>query len=194
VTSSSSSSSSSSSGNSLGHKKGNPATGFEPGIFTALPWQPIEKTYTDLGNLWIEIPVLSLKTSITGVPLLSDNWDLTWLNRQVGWLQGTAFPTWNGNSVLTAHAYTADGLPGPFVSLKDLKYGDTFAIHLNAQKYTYIVQSKTLVTASDTSLLTRHETQDWVTLITCQQYDEKSKTYLYRWVVRAVLTSVQRDK
>jgi sortase (surface protein transpeptidase) len=56
------------------------------------------------------------------------------------------------------------------------------------------VRSKDLVGASDSSLLTKHETADWVTLITCQQYDEKTKTYLYRWVVRAVLTGVRSEK
>jgi LPXTG-site transpeptidase (sortase) family protein len=179
-----------------GHGKSlkNPTTGFEPGIFTNIPWQPAEKAYTDLGSLWIEIPSLGVKTSISGVPLVSDGWDLTWLNRQVGWLEGTAYPTWNGNTVLTAHAYTSDGLPGPFALLKNLKYGDTFAIHFGGQKYTYAVRSRTLVDAGDTRLLTKHETLDWVTLITCQQFDEKSKTYLYRWVVRAVLTDVQSDK
>ena len=181
-------------GAGTGSALANPATGFAPGIVTALPAQPLEKAYSDLGSLWIEIPSLGVKTSITGIPLLAQGWDLTWLNRQVGWLQGTAFPTWSGNTVLTAHAYTADGLPGPFALLKNLKYGDTFTIHLDAQAYTYTVRSKDLVSASDSRLLTKHETADWVTLITCQQYDEKTKAYLYRWVVRAVLTGVQSEK
>jgi LPXTG-site transpeptidase (sortase) family protein len=143
--------------------------------------------------LWIEIPSLGVKASITGVPPSAQGWDLTWLYSQVGWLEGTAYPTWNGNTVLTAHAYTSDGLPGPFVLLKNLEYGDTFIIHANSQKYVYSVRSRSLVKASNITLLTKHEELDWVTLITCQQYDEKSKTYLYRWVVRAVLTSIQSD-
>ena len=171
-----------------------PATGFAPNQVTSLSDQPLDNVYSDMGDLMIEIPTLGVKTSVSGVPLLSQGWDLTWLNGQVGWLEGTAFPTWNGNTVLTAHAYTSDGLPGPFALLKDLKYGDTFTIHFNSQNYIYSVRTNNLVDAGDTSLLTRHEELDWVTLITCQQYDEKSKTYLYRWVVRAVLTDVQGDE
>ncbi len=174
--------------------KANPATGFKAGVITALPEQPAEKAYTQQDSLWMEIPSLGVEFDITGVPLLTQGWDLTWLNRHVGWLEGTAFPTWNGNTVLTAHAYTSDGLPGPFAQLKDLSYGDTFLIHLDGQAYTYTVQSKSLVKATDTSLLNKHEEKDWVTLITCHQFDEKSKAYLYRWVVRAVLSNVTSEE
>ncbi len=172
----------------------NPATGFAPGIFTVIPRQPVEKAYQDPGNLWLEIPAINLKTSITGVPLLEQGWDLTWLHQQAGWLEGTAYPTWSGNTVLTAHVYTADGLPGPFANLRTLKYGDVFYIHFGGLKYIYTVQSRTLVKADDTRLITRHEELDWVTLLTCQQYDEASKSYLYRWVVRAVLTRVDNEQ
>jgi LPXTG-site transpeptidase (sortase) family protein len=171
----------------------NPATGFAPGRNTLLPDQPREKAYQSLGKLWIEVPFLGLRSTITGVPLETNGWDLTWLNKQVGWLEGTAAPTWSGNTVLTAHAYTADGLPGPFAFLKNLKYGDTVIIHLGGQKYTYKVQEKTYVTANNTTWLTRHEDYSWVTLITCNQYDEKTKKYVYRTVVRAVLVKVEAE-
>lgn len=171
----------------------NPSTGFEQGVVTTLPLQPAEKEYANLGDLWLEIPSLDVKASISGVPLGSQGWDLTWLHNQIGWLEGTAYPTWVGNTVLTAHAYTSDGRPGPFVLINNLKFGDTFSIHFNSQEYVYTVRSNNRVTANDTKLLTKHETDDWVTLITCQQYDEKSESYLYRVIVRAVLTSVIED-
>jgi LPXTG-site transpeptidase (sortase) family protein len=173
--------------------RSNPKTGFAPGVFTVLPEQPAEKMYADLGNLWIEIPALKLKTSITGVPLAEGGWDVTWLNRQVGWLEGTAYPTWEGNTVLTAHGYTADGNAGPFALLQYLKYGDTLIIHLDGMKYTYAVRTNLLIKPDDTRWLTRHETLDWVTLITCQQYDDKTGSYRYRRVVRAVLISAEQE-
>ncbi len=120
-------------------------------------------------------------------------WDVTWLNRQVGWLEGTAYPTWEGNTVLTAHGYTADGEAGPFALLKNLSYGETIIIHLGGMKYTYAVRTNLLVNPSDTRWLTKHETLDWVTLITCQQYDAKTKSYRYRRVVRAVLVRVEPE-
>lgn len=171
--------------------KTNPATGFAPNLVTLLPEQPSDKAYTDLGKLWIEIPGLKMKAAITGVPLAEQGWDVTWLNQQVGWLEGTAYPTWNGNTSLTAHAYTADGIAGPFASLKDMQYGQTIIIHLADKKYTYAVRDNLTIRPSDTYWLTKHDEKDWITLITCQQYDEKLKEYRYRQVVRAVLINVE---
>jgi LPXTG-site transpeptidase (sortase) family protein len=171
----------------------NPQTGFAPDRITVLPEQPAQAAYTDLGNLWIEIPAMQLKTTITGIQLNKGGWDLTWLNHQVGWLDGTAYPTWTGNSVLTAHAYTADGLPGPFAKLGSLAYNDTIIVHLDGMRYIYALQTNDLVDAKDTSAITRHEDKQWLTLITCQQYDEPSGGYLYRWVVRAVLVKIEQD-
>ena len=90
--------STSNSANSSGWSKAKklPATGFAPNIVTLLPAQPIEKAYADEG-MWLEIPALGVKQSIVGVP--GPDWDVTWLGSQIGYLQGTAFPTWNGNSV-----------------------------------------------------------------------------------------------
>jgi LPXTG-site transpeptidase (sortase) family protein len=173
--------------------KTNPNTGFAPDVVTILPAQSAEKAYTDTGDLWMEIPELEEKASITGVPLNDNGWDTTWLHDQVGWLEGTAYPTWNGNSVLTAHVYNSDGLAGPFMKLKELEYGDTVIIHLNGQKYFYGVRNNSIISSTDTRPLTRHEDQSWLTLVTCQQYDEKTQTYLYRRVVRAVLLSVEGD-
>ncbi|MGB8982758.1 MAG: sortase, partial [Anaerolineales bacterium] len=171
----------------------NPQTGFAPGVVTLLPEQPADKAYTDLGSLWIEIPSLSMKTGITGVPLNPDGWDVTWLHWQVGWLEGTAYPTWEGNTVLTAHGYTADGEAGPFARLKELSYGQTVVIHLGGMKYTYAVRTNLLISPQNTYWLTRHEELDWITLITCQQYDANTKSYRYRRVVRAVLVSVEQE-
>ncbi len=170
---------------------GLPTTGFAPDRVTLLPPQAV--SYADLGDLWIEIPKLKLKTNITGVPLEAAGWDVTWLNWQVGWLEGTAYPTWEGNTVLTAHGYTADGEAGPFALLKNMSYGETIVIHLSSMKYIYAVRTNLLISPNDTRWLTRHETLDWITLITCQQYDAKTKSYRYRRVVRAVLVSVEPE-
>jgi LPXTG-site transpeptidase (sortase) family protein len=185
--------SSSSSSESESQVTSNPATGFEPGVLTTLPSQPAEKVYSDLGDLWLEIPSLGVKTSITGVPHQKQGWDLTWLNNWVGWLEGTAYPTWNGNTVLTAHNFMSDGLAGPFALLKDLKYDDRVVIHSGNLKYTYVIRMNSLVAADDTYWLTKHEKTPWVTLITCQQYDEKTHSYRYRQVVRAVLLNVEKE-
>lgn len=173
--------------------RNNPATGFAPGLVTVLPDQTVAKAYLPQSGLWIEIPTLDVQTTVTGVPIDGSQWNLTWLGGQIGWLEGTAAPTWAGNTVLTAHAYTADGLPGPFARLKDLKYGEQIILHADGQKYIYEVKSRDLVLATDTTLLTQHEEMDWLTLITCQTYDARTQTYLYRTAVRAVLVKVEAE-
>ncbi len=99
-----------------------------------------------------------------------------------------------GNTVLTAHAFKADGKQGPFALLKNLKYGDKVIIHFGSLKHTYEIRTNFLVNPTETKWITKHETLDWITMITCQQYDEAAKDYLYRRITRAVLVSVVLEK
>jgi LPXTG-site transpeptidase (sortase) family protein len=162
-----------------------PLTGFAPGVVAALPVQ--NSAYTDLGSLWLEIPVLGVSEKIVGVPQTPSGWDVSWLGNDIGWLNGTAWPSWSGNAVLTAHNYGADGLPGPFVNLASLKWDDEVILHTSDDIYTYEVREVLKVTADDLAAVTKHEDLPWLTLVTCSGYDENSGAYLYRVVVRAVL-------
>jgi len=47
--------------------------------------------------------------------------------------------------------------------------------------------------ASITSLL-KHRDYDWITLVTCETYNDTLGKFLYRRMVRAVLISVIPDK
>lgn len=161
-----------------------PATGFAPSRVTPLD-ENNQPTYSALGNLWLEIPSLGVKAPIVGVPGSSQGWDTLWLGNQIGWLEGTAFPSWEGNSVLTAHVYGYDGKPGPFVNLKDLKYGDQVILYVRGEKYTFTVRASQQVRPQDTAYAFQHlEGNAYLTLITCQGYDTASDSYLYRRVVR----------
>jgi LPXTG-site transpeptidase (sortase) family protein len=162
-----------------------PNTGFAPNRYTYLPLQTT--SYSDLGDLWLEIPRLGLKLPITGVPQADGKWDVTWLGNQAGWLNGTAFPTHAGNSVLTGHVYDAFGTPGPFVHLNWLWYGDKVIIHAWGAEYTYEVRQVKQVVPGAVASVLKHEDLPWVTLLTCRGYDDASDTYKYRVVVRAVL-------
>ena len=171
-----------------------PDTGFAPNQFTTLLTQPLEKQYHALGDLWLEIPSLGVRQIIIGVPQTSEGWDVAWLGSRIGYLAGTAFPTWCGNTGLTGHVYDANGQPGPFERLSQLKWGEQVLIHAFGQVYTYEVHSvQNWVKPTDSSLLTRHEDFDWITLITCRGYDESSGGYAYRSVVRAVLVKVETE-
>ncbi|RME90904.1 MAG: sortase [Anaerolineae bacterium] len=169
-----------------------PATGFAPGRVTAIPEQPVEKSYA-LTDFVLEIPRLNVSVPIVGVPLRQDGWDLSWLWDEAGYLEGTAYPTWAGNTVITAHVYTPDGLPGPFVDLHTLRWGDQVIIHAYGQRYIYEVREVRQVGPDDLSVW-QHETYDWVTLLTCKEFDEARGDYRYRVVVRAVLVRVEAEE
>ncbi len=165
-----------------------PATGFAPNVVTDLGSEQ-KDIYTQTGGLTVEIPSLGIKIPIVGVPLKNGEWDVSWLANQAGWLEGSAFPSWSGNSVLTSHVYGSNGLPGPFVNLNKLRYGDKIIIHAYGRVYTYEVRANTVVEPNDASVF-KHEEKSWLTLVTCKEYDEKANAYRKRVVVRAVLVSV----
>jgi LPXTG-site transpeptidase (sortase) family protein len=167
-----------------------PDTGFAPGRVTALPAQPAARRYARLNDLTLEIPKLGVRIPILGIPRAGTSWDLTWLGMEAGWLNGTAFPTWAGNSVLTAHVYLANGQPGPFVNLGTLVWGDSIIVHLDGQEYIYQVRDVRLVRPDDLSIL-RHEELPWMTLITCRGYNSLNDTYQWRLAVRAVQVAVR---
>jgi LPXTG-site transpeptidase (sortase) family protein len=165
-----------------------PSTGFAPNRVTDLGYIPRE-TYIQTDGITIEIPSLNINIPIVGVPLRNGDWNVSWLGRQAGWLEGSAFPSWNGNSVITSHVYLSNGLPGPFVNLVKMKYGEKVIIHAYGQKYIFEVRSNEILDPRDTSAF-RHEEKPWLTLVTCREYDENMNAYRKRVVLRAVLVSV----
>jgi hypothetical protein len=54
------------------------------------------------------------------------------------------------------------------------------------------VRERETVSPRDPTIF-RHEERSWVSLLTCQGYDERSGTYRYRYLVRAVLVRVEAD-
>jgi len=169
---------------------GLPGTGFAPGRISVVPVQPEDKRYTALGDLTLVIPKLGVRIPIVGVPQSGSGWDVTWLWNQAGWLNGTAFPTHAGNSVITAHVYLPTGKPGPFVNLYNLAYDDPIILLLGGQQYVYRVRAVLLVRPDDLSVL-RHEELPWITLLTCRSYDEAAGDYRWRVAVRAVQTEIR---
>ena len=169
-----------------------PATGFAPNVITALPQQPANKAYTTT-DIWVEIPSIGVNMPIVGVPLVDGDWDLSWLWNEAGWLNGTAFPGWDGNSALTGHITLPNGRPGPFAMLGNLKWGDKIIVHAYGTAYTYEVRETRTVSPDNMTIL-KHEEESWLTLITCKTYDKATNTYARRTAVRAVLISTTADK
>ncbi|MFN8381038.1 MAG: sortase [Anaerolineales bacterium] len=171
-----------------------PKTGFAPNKITTLPAQPADSAYTTLGDLWLEIPSLNVKSTIVGVPQAENAWDVKWLGNDAGWLNGTAFPSWEGNSVITGHVTNASGLPGPFASIKSLQHGDQIIIHMSGMKYIFEVRNTKLVRPDTTAFAFEHlEGSSYITLITCSGYNPLNDSYLFRRIVRAVLVSTENE-
>jgi len=166
-----------------------PPTGFTPNRITRVPEQPKEKTYTDT-SVWLEIPSLKVSIPVTGVPLIDGDWDVSWLVQQAGWLEGTAFPSWQGNSVLTSHVTLADGTDGPFAQLGKLSWGDKIIVYAYGTKYTYEVRQNRTISPNNTTVF-EHEEEAWLTLITCKNYNETTDSYSSRVAVRAVLIKTE---
>ncbi|MGD0610469.1 MAG: sortase [Anaerolineales bacterium] len=169
-----------------------PNTGFAPGVQSILPVQSPDKAYDSNVGMWLEIPALNLKMSIVGVPESGGSWDVSWLGDQAGYLEGTAFPTWSGNSVLTGHVYRADGLPGPFVNLKTLSWGDLVIVHYAGQQYIYEVRTNEVISPTDASIFS-HKDYPWLTLLTCKDYNAQTNSYAHRVAVGAVLVQIEAD-
>jgi len=168
-----------------------PVTGFAPNRVTNLPPQPESAAYQSTGGMTIEIPSLGVNVPIVGVnQTKAGGWDLTWLGNNVGYLNGTAYPTWSGNTVLTAHVNDAANAPGPFAYINELKSGDRIYIHVDGTTFVYQVELTTVVSPYNKTSVFEHEEYSWLTLVTCENYVEKFSRYTSRRIVKAVLISV----
>jgi LPXTG-site transpeptidase (sortase) family protein len=167
-----------------------PDTGFARGRITMLHSQPDSKAYANT-EMILEIPQLDQRMTIVGVPQVDGTWDVTWLGNNAGYLSGSAFPTWAGNTVLTGHVWDAFNQPGPFAQLKTLKYGDQLYIHAWGITYIYEVRENWLLFPSRVSKAFQHEDYDYVTLLTCEFYNPFNQSYFFRRIVRAVLVEVK---
>ena len=168
---------------------GLPSTGFPYGSVTELAAQPDDASYLET-EMQLEIPALDVSMPIVGVPGTESGWDVTWLGEKAGYLEGSAFPTWEGNTVITGHVWDAMNQPGPFADLKTLRYGDKILVHWD-RTYTYEVRENTLVFPNEVEKVFADEDKDWMTLLTCESFDQASNTYLTRRIVRTVLIDVE---
>ena len=123
------------------YSNGLPRTGFTPGKVTTVGEQPAAKKY-QASEITLRIPKLNVELGVTGVQKTDGNWDVSWLNGQAGYLEGSAYPTWAGNSVITAHVWDAYNNPGPFAGLKTLGYGDQVKIETFGKTYVYETYEK----------------------------------------------------
>lgn len=168
-----------------------PNTGFPPGPTRIGPPRKASRRSFPVDEIWLELPELGMQVQVVGVPQSDTGWDVSRLGNQAGYLYGTAYPTWAGNTVLAAHNYLSNGKPGPFIDLDQLHWGNQIVLHTGGLHYTYEVRSRAF-TGKNTLDALSHKELDWVTLITCRGFDSLTGEYAYRVVVQAVLVAVDK--
>ncbi len=157
---------------------------------TVLPKQPADRVYEPLGSVWLEIPKLGVEANIIGVPQVNGTWDVTWLDNDIGWLQGSAFPSLSGNSVLTGHYFNSNGAAGPFRYLGQLSVGDQIIVHAYHTHYVYQVRNLQQVDPGDIATMMKHQDAPWLTLVTCVDY-LANNDFKYRLIVSAAFVGVK---
>jgi LPXTG-site transpeptidase (sortase) family protein len=64
---------------------------------------------------------------------------------------------------------------------------------VRAYGFTYTFEVREMLTVAPTDLkeALKHQEQPWITLVTCQGFNEETKSYSLRVLVRAVLVKVE---
>ncbi len=81
-----------------------------------------------------------------------------------------------------------------FGYLNELQIGDRIMIHANGWVYIYQIQENRLISPTSISTLFRHEEHDWVTLVTCEDWNADIGKFIKRRIVRAALVSAIPEK
>jgi sortase A len=111
------------------------------------------------------IPALGLDTPVREVFVVDGAWEVA--EYAAGYLDGTALPGENGNTVLAGHA----GLRGAvFRDLGRLAPGDEVVLEAGGKRFRYAVRSSTAVWPTQTEVLDPSATPI-LTLITCTNWD-----------------------
>lgn len=133
----------------------------------------------------IFIPTAGISADVIDAYLDGQSWDVRYLGRSAGHLQGTAWLDTPGNIVLAGHVEMTDGSKGIFATIGELRLGDPLVLSQGTLERQYnVIDVRTGVAPDDLSILYPAET-DRLTLITCEAYNFFSDTYQSRTVVIA---------
>lgn len=147
---------------------------------TGIPPQRVQLTIPTAG---VAAPIIQVYLDETGT------WNVSQLGNFIGHLQGTGWLERTGNIALAGHVELADGSPGIFARLDELRTGDLIYLAPdNAEQRTYAITSVRRVDPADLSVL-YPTPADTLTLITCDNYDFLTNTYADRIVVTATRLS-----
>lgn len=140
-----------------------------------------------LADLWLDIPNLDILVPILQIPLIDGKWDVSSLSNQVGYLSGTAWPTFTGNTAVAGRTRLSDGAPGPFCRLNELGLDEEINLLSPHLHYTYQVRLIRYVLPSHLFAL-RLRRQDWVTLVASNAHDGRVDAFARRFSLQAIRT------
>jgi LPXTG-site transpeptidase (sortase) family protein len=136
--------------------------------------------------LRIVIPGIFLDTEVKYVPYDGNSWMINGLREEIAWMGNTSWPGLGSNTALAGHV-TVTGLgDGPFRHLDELQAGEVVILYTEKNVYTYNVRDYRVTDDGDMSVILATDNPQ-ITLITCIDWDQESKTYLRRLVVFADL-------
>ena len=162
-----------------------PKTGFSTRGITALPAKPLSVNYK-MTNFILEIPSLSVSADIVDVPFMDDEYPVTWLDANVGMLEGSAKPG-EGTCVITGHNHLSTMEAGPFAFIQYLEKGDKlFVVDKWGQMKSFTVYANEKIAETDIAgfeqIAAAYENS--MTLITCE--DERAEGgYASRRIIAA---------
>ena len=144
-----------------------------------------------LENAQLIIPSLGLSETITQVPIVSGDWDISNLGAQVGHLQSTATaPNQDQAMTFIGHATVPWPGVGPFANLILVEHGEEIIYRWNGKDYVYEVSRILLVNPSSVESLYAPD-GDMIILATCSNWDFIDREYDKRLVTQATLVRVE---
>lgn len=130
------------------------------------------------------IPSAAVNAPVIDVYLSQGTWDVSLLGTNVGHLQGTARPGEVGNVVLSGHVELRDGTKGAFGFLNQISVGDRVILREGDRQTQYVIIEIYNTTPDDLRPVYPTITPR-LTLITCDNYDFFSNSYLERTIIVA---------
>jgi len=134
----------------------------------------------------IVIPALFLDTEVKYVPYDGFTWMISGLRQEIAWMGNTSWPGLGGNTGLAGHITVAGMGDGPFRHLDELPNGELVLLYTEKNIYTYQVRESRVTNGGDMTVTFATENPQ-ISLITCIDWDEETRTYLDRLVVIADL-------
>lgn len=162
-----------------------PETGFSSRHFTSLHEKPKNLNMQPIG-MELMIPQFDVTAKIVTAPLTDHGWEVEWLDKDAGLLEGSA-PPGKGISVIAGHNHINTTEIGPFLFLMNLKENDRlFVRDQNGNLQHYRVYGNLKLLPDDVISLSKmtKDRKNPLVLITCED-EKEGGGYMYRRVIFA---------